>query len=131
MRLNQVTIPVTDVPRSVEFYTQLGLLQIVDSDDYARFELPEGDSTFSIHRVDRMPPQSEVTIYFECDDLDEKVEALRQSGIEFTSGPADMSWRWREARLLDPDGNEICLFHAGENRRNPPWRMRIPGADAG
>ena len=56
MRLNQVTIPVTDVPRSVEFYTRLGLLQIVDSADYARFELPEGDSTFSIQRVDQMPP---------------------------------------------------------------------------
>ena len=31
MRLNQVTIPVTNVPRSIEFYTRLGLLQIVDS----------------------------------------------------------------------------------------------------
>ena len=29
MRLNQVTVPVTDVRRSVEFYTWLGLNQIV------------------------------------------------------------------------------------------------------
>ena len=36
MRLNQVTIPVTDVARSVEFYVGLGLTQIVDGGrDYA------------------------------------------------------------------------------------------------
>lgn len=124
MRLNQVTIPVADVARSVEFYTRLGLIQIVDgAGAYARFEFPDGDSTFSIHKIDSVTTPSEVTIYFECDDLDHKVESLRQSGIEFTSGPTDMRWLWREARLLDPDGNEICLFHAGENRRNPPWRL--------
>jgi catechol 2,3-dioxygenase-like lactoylglutathione lyase family enzyme len=123
MRLNQVTVPTTDIPRSVEFYTRLGLIQIVDSDDYARFECPDGDSTFSIHQVDRVLTLSDITIYFECDDLDAKVELLQESGMEFTSEPADMTWLWREARVLDPDGNEICLFHAGENRLNPPWRL--------
>ena len=105
MRMNQVTVPVTDVRRSVEFYGRLGLIQIVDGDDYARFELPDGDSTFSIHKVDQALTPSEVTVYFECDDLDDKVESLRQSGTQFTLGPADMAWLWREARLLDPDGN--------------------------
>ena len=32
-------------------------------------------------------------------------------------------WLWREARLVDPSGNVICLYHAGENRLNPPWRV--------
>jgi hydroxymethylpyrimidine/phosphomethylpyrimidine kinase len=30
---------------------------------------------------------------------------------------------WREARLRDPDGNIIFLYHAGEARRFPPWRI--------
>jgi hypothetical protein len=34
---------------------------------------------------------------------------------------------WREAYLHDPDGNVVCLYHAGENRRNPPWRMPQSG----
>ncbi len=105
---------------------RLGLLQIVDSADYARFELPEGGSTFSIHRVNEMPPPSGVAICFECADLDEKVASLRQSGVEFASSPADMHWLWREARLLDPNRNEICIFYAGENRLHPPWRMKTP-----
>jgi hydroxymethylpyrimidine/phosphomethylpyrimidine kinase len=35
-----------------------------------------------------------------------------------------MPWLWREARLRDPSGNEICLYHAGANRRFPPWRIK-------
>jgi catechol 2,3-dioxygenase-like lactoylglutathione lyase family enzyme len=124
MRLNQVTLPATDVPRSVDFYTRLGLIQIVGGGkDYARFECPDGNSTFSIHRVDKVLTPNAVTVYFECDDLDEKVEHLRELGVEFISGPEDMRWLWREARTHDPDGNEICLFYAGENRKFPPWRL--------
>ena len=27
------------------------------------------------------------------------------------------------AYLRDPDGNRLCLYFAGENRVNPPWRV--------
>ena len=112
------------VARSVEFYVGLGLIQIVDGgEEYARFECPDGDSTFSLHRVDEVIAPNDVTVYFECDDLDGKVAALQQAGIDFKTEPEDMRWLWREARLLDPDGNEICLFYAGKNRLHPPWRL--------
>lgn len=124
MRLNQVTVPSTDVARSVEFYKHLGLIQIVASlPNYARFACPDGDSTFSIHFVDRVGDSSSVVVYFECDDLDERVAQLKQAGIKFESDPVDQSWLWREAHLRDPDGNLICLYYAGENRLNPPWRL--------
>ena len=45
------------------------------------------------------------------------------SDFEFTKLPADERWLWREARLLDPSGNVICLYRAGDNRKNPPWRI--------
>ena len=35
----------------------------------------------------------------------------------------DKSWLWREAILVDPAGNRICLYRAGENRKYPPWRV--------
>jgi hydroxymethylpyrimidine/phosphomethylpyrimidine kinase len=35
-----------------------------------------------------------------------------------------MSYLWRVARLRDPAGNRIQLYHAGENRRFPPWRVK-------
>jgi hydroxymethylpyrimidine/phosphomethylpyrimidine kinase len=57
------------------------------------------------------------------EDLDARVAALEAAGLVFLSGPQDQPWLWREARLRDPAGNEIRLYHAGENRRFPPWRL--------
>jgi hydroxymethylpyrimidine/phosphomethylpyrimidine kinase len=123
MKLNQVTVPCLDYEASVKFYATLGLRQIVDSPPrYARFETPTGE-TFSIHSVDDMGPCSRAVIYFEVSDVDLAVEDLRAKGLEFDSEPADESWLWREARLTDPAGNRLCIYHAGENRRYPPWRV--------
>lgn len=124
MNLNQVTVESTDVAASVEFYKNLGLKLIVDSvPRYARFELPDGDSTFSIHTAHENQPSNTI-IYFECENLDEKVRELKFKGIEFLQEPTDQAWLWREAYLIDPGGNKICLFYAGENRKNPPWRIK-------
>lgn len=122
MRLNQVTLGSTDIGRSERFYRLLGLQLIVQTDDYLRFECPAGDSTFSVERVSTAPTGEQVTIYFEIDDLDGEYRRLRDV-VEFSQPPTDMPWLWREARLRDPDGHQLCLFHAGEDRRNPPWRL--------
>ena len=123
MDLNQVTLPAVDLRESVDFYTRMGFLQIVDSPHYARFECPDGDATFSLHAVDTVSAQSGVTIYFEHEALDELYAELRARGFEFEQAPVDRSWLWREAILIDPAGDRICLYRAGENRRHPPWRM--------
>ena len=126
MRLNQVTMPCDDVAASVEFYTTLGLTQIVASDHYARFVCPDGEATLSVHLVDESIEGASPVVYFECDDLDRTVTELEGAGITFDSAPEDQRWLWREARLRDPAGNELCLFHAGENRLDPPWRIQRP-----
>ena len=124
MELNQVTLPATDVAASVAFYRTMGFELIVDSPHYARFKSTVGDATFSLHKVEGQPAASETVVYFECAELDEQVAALQAKGIQFTQEPRDERWLWREARLLDPSGNVICLYHAGENRLNPPWRVK-------
>jgi uncharacterized glyoxalase superfamily protein PhnB len=65
-----------------------------------------------------------VVVYFETADLDAEVKRLQAAGIEFTQLPRDERWLWREARLRDPSHNTLCLFWAGTNRRNPPWRLK-------
>ena len=101
----------------------MGFTLIVHSPSrYARFECPEGDSTFSLHSVDDSTSNTGVVVYFECSDLDARVKRLSAAGFEFTQLPTDERWLWREARLIDPSGNVICLFWAGDNRKNPPWR---------
>ena len=124
MNLNQVTVPTLDLEGSIPFYEKLGLKLIVKSlPHYARFECPDGKSTFSIHQTDELPQGEGIYVYFECEDLDQKVESLIELGVEFYMKPKNQPWLWREARLKDMDGNLIILYHAGENRLNPPWRI--------
>ncbi len=124
MNLNQITIPVTNVPKSIEFYEKLGLRLIVKSlPHYARFECIEGSSTFSLHKVEILPKGEGIWIYFEVASLDSFVNTLIDKGIIIEELPNDKPWLWREARLKDPDNNQIILYFAGDNRTNPPWRI--------
>ncbi|RMB56437.1 VOC family protein [Dokdonia sinensis] len=124
MNLNQITVPSLDLEKSVAFYKTLGLKLIVDAlPRYARFECPDGDATFSVHLVDKLSEGDGISIYFETETLDEDVLRFRESGLTFDLLPKDQSWLWREARLNDPDGNQIILYFAGDNRKNPPWRI--------
>jgi len=124
LNLNQVTLPCSDYDESVRFYKTLGLTQIVDSPPrYARFEMA-GGSTLSVHAVDKLEPASRTTLYFEVENVDLEVRRLRHLGLVFDTEPTDTTWLWREAYLKDPAGNLLCIYHAGENRRFPPWRIK-------
>jgi catechol 2,3-dioxygenase-like lactoylglutathione lyase family enzyme len=106
MNLNQVTVPSHDLEIAIPFYEKLGLNLIVKAlPHYARFECPDGESTFSLHQVDQINPNNDIWVYFEVDQLDQKVAELINLGIQFDEMPEDKSWLWREARLKDPDGN--------------------------
>lgn len=136
MRLNQVTAPANDLDASIAFYVLLGLRLIVKSSHYARFELPKGEATFSLHLAEgEIARANAPQIYFELSDseLDREVARLKAVGVVFENEPKMQTWLWREAWLRDPAGNAICLYHAGENRRFPPWRLEVPVAvsDAG
>lgn len=124
MKLNQVTLPATDMPASVAFYWAMGFEQIVDAPHYARFMSTEGDATFSVHRVESLPHASETVVYLETSALDETVRDLKAMGFSFSQEPRDEPYLWREARPAAPTGNIICLYWACSNRLNPPWRMR-------
>lgn len=123
MDLNQVTVPCTDYEGTVRFYQLLGLRLIVDSPPrYARFETKKG-TTFSIHAEGMASSGADIKIYFEVEDVDAEVARLRAKGVTFSGDPVDQVWLWREACAKDPSGNTVCIYHAGENRRFPPWRV--------
>src|SRR5687768_346590 len=125
MNLNQVTVYTDKITESIEFYKKLGLQIIVDSAPrYVRFACPDGDATFSLHETENVSDCANIVLYFECEDLDAKVAQLKNLGVRFEQEPTDQTWLWREAYLRDPSGNRICLFYAGENRQNPPWRVK-------
>ena len=123
MNLNQVTISSANLERAIPFYQTLGLKLIVKSPQYARFVCPDGNSTFSIQEVEQFSARNGIHIYFECDDLDQRVQDLTLNGIHFDEMPNDKVWLWREAHLKDLDGNYLILYFAGDNRLNPPWKL--------
>jgi len=128
MDLNQLTVDVTDLERSAKFYELLGMTCIVWSPPrYARFEAMSGSSTLSLHCADNI--SSSIALYFETDDVDSRVESLEAVGVIFESQPVDQTWRWREAWMRDPDGHRICIYHAGLDRRFPPWRISVDGEE--
>jgi len=120
MRLNQASLPASNLAASIAFYQTLGFVPIVRNDHYARLENPADDSTLSL---ELRSGGDGAHLYFECDDLDNRVAALKANGLVFDSEPEDKSWLWREAWLRDPFGNRVCLYYAGNNRRFPPWRL--------
>ncbi|MEM9148507.1 MAG: VOC family protein [Pseudomonadota bacterium] len=123
MDLNQVLIEVSDFQTSVAFYARLGFRLIVsERGEYARFELPSGSSTFSLCASDD-PGVGRTVLYLEVDDVDQRYEDLRALGVAFDTAPTDQPYRWRTAQFRDPDGHALCLFHAGNERRFPPWRI--------
>ena len=110
--------------KATSFYRRMGFLQIVDTPHYARFECPEGESTFSLMLEEKLNNfTGSSIIYFEHEKLDDLVNELKSKGFEFDQEPEDMRYLWREAVLHDPSGNKIKLYWAGENRLNPPWRV--------
>lgn len=124
MELNQVTLPVTNMNKAVDFYLTLGFTQIVDTPHYARFTCPKGTSTFSLS-LEAEGNNNHSVIYFEHEALDELHTQLVERGINFEQPPTEQRYLWKEAILRDPSGNKIKLYWAGENRLNPPWKVNI------
>ncbi len=123
MNLNQITLFSTRPVETVAFFELLGLRRIVDSlPRYARLECPDGEATLSVNTTDEDTANTTI-LYFECEHLDDEVARLKSLGLEFEQEPTDTPWLWRQAYIRDPNGNKICLFNAGDNRKNPPWRI--------
>jgi len=126
IKLNQVTLGAKDMARSIAFYKQLGLTLIVDSAPrYVRFEFPNNEGapdTLSLHEVeeDWEPPRDWPLIYFEVENV---TQFLSDKNLTPITTPELKSYLWTEADILDPSGNRIRVFNAGDNRRFPPWRV--------
>lgn len=129
LRLNQVTLGAIDFAASVLFYQKLGLTLIVDSTPrYARFEFPtppEGGepATLSLHSVasDWTAPTDWPLIYFEVDDV---TDFLKTRELDPITKPEMKDYQWFEADILDPSGNRIRIYAAGDIRRFPAWRIK-------
>jgi len=124
LTFNHAMIYVKDVERGMRFYRDfMGFKLIEDfryegTAVYARLRAPGGDGTIALHQAGPGVSLASdgVRLYFEVRDLDGFCRKLQQKGFYITQLPRMMPWGWRHAYLNDPDGHEISLYWAGENR---------------
>ena len=115
---------VKDVERGLAFYRDLLGFKLIEDFRYenkpvcARLRAPGGDGTIALHLAgpEVSVLSDGVRLYFEVRELDDFCRKLQQKGFHITQLPRMMPWGWRHAYLNDPDGHEISLYWAGENR---------------
>ena len=124
LTFNHAMIYVKDVERGFRFYRDLLGFKLIEdfryegTPVYARMRAPGGDGTIALHQSgpDVSVSSDGVRLYFEVPDLDGFCRKLQQKGFYITQMPRMMPWGWRHAYVNDPDGHEISLYWAGENR---------------
>ena len=124
LSFNHAMIYVKDVQRSLQFYRELLGFKLIEDfrhqgiSLYARLHAPGGDGTIALHLAGPgVSVASEgVRLYFEVSDVDDFCHRLQKRGFYLNQLPRMMPWGWRHAYLNDPDGHEISLYWAGENR---------------
>ena len=124
LSFNHAMIYAKDVERGLAFYRDLLGFKLIEEfryenrPVYARLRSPGGDGTIALHQVGPEDSVSSdgVRLYFEVRELDEFCRKLQRKNFYITKLPRMMPWGWRHAYLNDPDGHEISLYWAGENR---------------
>ena len=124
LTFNHAMVYAKDVQRALGFYRDLLGFKLVDEFShegnpvYARLRAPGGDGTIALHLAGPGTPLASegVRLYFEIRELDDFCRKLQARGFYITQTPRMMPWGWRHAYLNDPDGHEISLYWAGENR---------------
>jgi len=124
LTFNHAMIYTKDVERSMRFYLDMMGFKLIEDfryegvPVYARLRAPGGDGTIALHQAGPGVPVGSdgVRLYFEVRDVDGFCRKLQQKGFYIPQAPRMMPWGWRHAYLNDPDGHEISLYWAGENR---------------
>ena len=124
LTFNHAMIYVKDVERALAFYRDMMGFRLIEDfryenkPVYARLRAPGGDGTIALHLAGPGASLASdgVRLYFEVGELDDFCQKLMRKGFYITQLPRMMPWGWRHAYLNDPDGHEISLYWAGENR---------------
>ena len=118
IRFEGLSLPVSDVSRSVAFYQQLGFQVEQSSPVFALLRLGEGTLGLLKAKLSDETHQLRGRIHIELstDHLDTLYEELKSSGLTFSEPPHDEPWE-RAMSTSDPDGYhvEIAQGRRGSN----------------
>ena len=117
---------VYDMPRSIRFYRdELGFevtntSAVEGKDSFGWAMLRRGQARFMLNTIydpeEVRPPapppeaqsQRDVSLYFDCADMDAAYAELRQRGVK-VSAPTVAYYGMRQMFVVDPDGYQLCF----------------------
>jgi catechol 2,3-dioxygenase-like lactoylglutathione lyase family enzyme len=111
----QIHISVTDLDRSLDFYTRiLGIPLLFRVPGRPMAFLASGDVRLYLGVPERPEFTSRVLLYFRVDDIDAEYERLVATGVPFQGPPRvvhqDQASRLWMASFSDPDGHPLVLM---------------------
>lgn len=112
LRLHSVMLGVTDVDRSVAFYTErLGLKPCGRFEDFAFVELGGTMLTLSGQLTKLRPAvPAPVELVLAVDSVRDAYDRLRTAGVTFLNEPHTIDGTNDVANFQDPDGHHLSLY---------------------
>jgi len=107
--INAITLVVTEMARSVEFYTRLGFDIVYGGPDAPFTSLSIGANFVNLQLAGHVPGTGWGRVIFHVDSPDEVHETARGHGYAAETEPADAPWGERYFHIHDPDGHELSF----------------------
>jgi len=119
------TIFITDMDRSVHFYTEILGLKLAQrfGDHWASVEA--GKLSIGLHPASNQSPAGKdgsTTVGFEVTGIEDAVSRLEQRGVKFR-GAISQDKAGKFAHFEDPDGNGLYMFEV------EPWARQPSGQE--
>jgi predicted enzyme related to lactoylglutathione lyase len=114
MKLRHIELHSTKLEDAARFYQALGFTEVLNERPYHVMLAADGEDggTLSLLRFAVAPHLAGgPLIYFECENVDETYRRASDAGLTFAFAPISKPSGRREAGLLDPDGQLICVYH--------------------
>lgn len=108
--LSLVVIRVSDITRSVEAYSVLGITfqQEQHGNGPVHYSGSVGETIFELYPATEKSPVTSCRLGFAVACIDDLIATWRESGREIVSEPTESPWGLR-AVIADPDGHKIEL----------------------
>jgi catechol 2,3-dioxygenase-like lactoylglutathione lyase family enzyme len=105
-------IAVSDLQRSIDFYSKLGFISPNvwgDPPCFAMMNRDRHEIMLSVGAVTPNGPRGALDLYVYVADANAEADALRAAGVTIASEPTKRVYEMLELEVLDPDGYRICF----------------------
>lgn len=101
-------LPVSDVPRSREFYGELGFRPGSEPGSDGFLIMVRDSARIQLIATDAHHPPGPFTVWLAVDDVDRELARLGER-VTIEWGPEDYEYGRREFAVLDPDGHRLIF----------------------